>query len=96
MKIIGIGQARKSSSRCKNKMLRQFGETSLVEIAVKRIANLTALDNAYFGAYDEKKGSLESVMKIYNQRNFFVPEFYGGINESECSLLLKNFFRDQR
>lgn len=54
MKIIGIGQARRNSSRCKNKMLRQFGETSLVEIAVKRLANLSALDNAYFGAYDDE------------------------------------------
>ena len=33
MKIIGIGQARKYSGRCKNKMLRPFGNTSLVEIA---------------------------------------------------------------
>ncbi len=54
------------------------------------------IDKIYFGAYDEKKGSLESMMKIYNQRHFFVPEVYGGMNELECSLLLKNFFMDQR
>ena len=50
------------------------------------------IDKIYFGAYDEKKGSLESVMKIYNQHHFFVPEVYGGMNELESSLLLKNFF----
>ena len=46
----------------------------------------------YFGAYDEKNGAIESVMKIYNNKNFFVPEIYGGIKEIECSLLLSNFF----
>ena len=46
----------------------------------------------YFGAYDEKKGAIESVMNIYNNKNFFVPEIYGGIKEIECSLLLSNFF----
>ena len=46
----------------------------------------------YFGAYDERKGAIESVMNIYNNNNFFVPETYGGIKEVECSLLLKNFF----
>ena len=54
MKIIGIGQARKNSGRCKNKMLRPFGHTSLVELAIKRIANLTAFDKVYFGAYDNE------------------------------------------
>ena len=50
----------------------------------------------YFGAYDEQKGSLESLMKIYNQKGFFVPEVYGGINEIECKNLIKDFFQRQR
>ena len=50
----------------------------------------------YFGAYDEKKGSLESIMKVYNKKNFFLPEIYGGIYENKCSLLLKNFFKKKR
>ena len=50
----------------------------------------------YFGAYDEQKGSLESLMKIYNQKGFFVPEIYGGINEIECKNLIKDFFQRQR
>ena len=54
------------------------------------------IDKIYFGAYDEKKGSLESLMGIYKKKHFFVPEIYGGINESECSLLLKNFFKSKR
>ena len=54
------------------------------------------IDKVYFGAYDERKGSLESIMKIYNNKNIFVPEIYGGINEVVCSSLLKNFFQKKR
>ena len=54
------------------------------------------IDKIYFGAYDEKKGSLESIMKIYNTKNYFVPEVYGGINETECSRILKKFFQEKR
>ena len=56
----------------------------------------TRINRVYFGAYDEKKGSLESIMKIYNTKHYFVPEIYGGINELECSSILKNFFKDKR
>ena len=54
------------------------------------------IDKIYFGAYDEKKGSLDSIMKIYNTKNYFIPEIYGGINEIECSTILKKFFKKMR
>ena len=54
------------------------------------------IDRIYFGAYDEKKGSLDSIMKIYNNNRLYTPEIYGGINELECSLLLKKFFINKR
>tara|TARA_B100000953_G_C17773201_1_gene342989 strand:- start:6 stop:440 length:435 start_codon:yes stop_codon:yes gene_type:complete len=54
------------------------------------------IDRIYFGAYDEKKGSLESIMKIYNNKNYYVPEVYGGINEIESSKILKKFFQEKR
>ena len=54
------------------------------------------IERIYFGAYDQKKGSLESIMKIYNKKHYFVPEIYGGINEKECSNLLINFFKKKR
>ena len=60
---------------------------AISEVHIKRI---------YFGAYDEKKGSLESIMQIYNKKHYFVPEVYGGIREDICSLMLKNFFQFQR
>ena len=60
---------------------------AISEMHIKRI---------YFGAYDEKKGSLESIMHIYNNKNYFVPEVFGGIHEKECSKLIKDFFLTQR
>ena len=54
------------------------------------------IDRIYFGAYDEKKGSLESIMKVYNNKNYYVPEVYGGINEIESSKILKKFFQEKR
>ena len=54
------------------------------------------IDRIYFGAYDEKKGSLESIMKIYNNKNYYVPEVYGGINEIESSKILIKFFQEKR
>ena len=50
------------------------------------------INRIYFGAYDEKKGAIESGVRIFNNSNYFVPEIYGGIKEQECSLLLKNYF----
>jgi len=58
--------------------------------------SIVRINKVYFGAYDEKKGSLESIMKIYNTKNLFVPEFYGGINEQESSKLIKDFFKSKR
>jgi tRNA(adenine34) deaminase len=54
------------------------------------------IERIYFGAYDEKKGSLDSIMNIYNKKNYFTPEVYGGINEKKCSSLLKKFFQKIR
>ena len=50
----------------------------------------------YFGAYDEKKGAIENGIRIFNNKNYFKPEIYGGVNENECSLILENFFSSKR
>lgn len=60
---------------------------AISEVRIKRI---------YFGAFDEKKGSLESIMNIYSKKHYFIPEVYGGINEEECSSILKKFFKKKR
>ena len=54
MKIIAISQARLNSTRCKHKMIRPFDNTTLVEIAVKRLLELENFSGVYFGAYDNQ------------------------------------------
>ncbi len=51
----------------------------------------------YFGAYDKKAGAVENGICWFNQPNCnHRPEIYGGIAETECSMLLKEFFHAKR
>ena len=51
----------------------------------------------YFGAYDPKGGGVENGTRFFGQPNcHHAPEVFGGIAETECSALLKDFFRDLR
>jgi N-acylneuraminate cytidylyltransferase len=52
MKLIAVGQARLNSVRSKNKMLRPYANTTLVELAVKKLSCLENFDEVYFGAYE--------------------------------------------
>jgi tRNA(adenine34) deaminase len=86
---------------CKIRNSKYLTETSLF-ITLEPCAMCAAaisevhINNIYFGAYDEKKGSIDSIMKIYNQNHHYTPEIYGGIFENECSQILKNFFKNKR
>ena len=81
---------------CKLKNSRYLNNTSIF-ITLEPCAmcasaiSYARIDKLYFGAYDEKKGAVESAINFYNN-NDYVPEIYGGIKEIECSLLLKSFF----
>ncbi|MEC8201328.1 MAG: nucleoside deaminase, partial [Pseudomonadota bacterium] len=51
----------------------------------------------YFGAYDPKGGGVENGIRFFGQPTcHHAPEVFGGIAETECSDLLKDFFRDLR
>ena len=51
----------------------------------------------YFGAYDPKGGGVENGTRFFGQPTcHHAPEVFGGIAETECSALLKDFFRDRR
>jgi len=51
----------------------------------------------YFGAYDPKGGGVENGARFFGQPTcHHAPEVFGGIAETECSALLKEFFRDLR
>lgn len=54
------------------------------------------VEEIVFGAYDSVKGALGSVTNLYSFPFPNRPEVYGGINETECKNLLKDFFKDKR
>ena len=51
----------------------------------------------YFGAYDPKGGGVENGPRIFSQPTcHHRPEVYGGMAESECAGLLREFFQEKR
>jgi tRNA(adenine34) deaminase len=55
------------------------------------------LRRVYFGAYDPKGGGVDHGPKIFQQPTcHHQPEVYGGMNEQECAVLLKDFFKERR
>ena len=51
----------------------------------------------YFGAGDPKGGAVENGVRFFSAAIcHHRPEVYGGINESECAALLRDFFAARR
>ena len=51
----------------------------------------------YFGAADAKGGAVENGVRFFDSAScHHRPEVYGGIGESECAVLLKDFFQARR
>ncbi len=51
----------------------------------------------YFGAYDPKGGGVESGARIFQQPTcHHRPEVIGGLMETECAQILKDFFTARR
>jgi tRNA(adenine34) deaminase len=51
----------------------------------------------YFGAADEKGGAIEHGVRFFTQATcHHRPQVYGGINESDAAVLLKDFFAARR
>ena len=48
-----------------------------------------------FGAYDPKSGGIEHGPQIF-KHSHFQPQIIGGVLESQCAELLKNFFLKKR
>ena len=50
-----------------------------------------------FGAFDPKTGVCGSSIKLHRQNCFnHTPEITGGVLEKDCSLILKDFFKERR
>ena len=54
------------------------------------------IDDLFFGAYDLKSGSVESVQKMFELPYNYRPQVTGGIMEKDCSDILSLFFRNLR
>jgi len=55
------------------------------------------LRRLYFGAYDPKGGGVDHGPRIFQQPTcHHRPEVVGGLDESRCGALLKDFFRERR
>jgi tRNA(adenine34) deaminase len=51
----------------------------------------------YFGAADPKGGAVENGVRFFSSATcHHRPDVYGGINESECAVLLRDFFAVRR
>lgn len=58
---------------------------------------LSRLKKVYFGATDPKAGAVVSVERLLDEKKYnHQVQYEGGILEEECSLLLKDFFRNLR
>ena len=53
-------------------------------------------EKMYFGAYDFKSGSAESVQRMFELPYNYRPEVIGGMMEEECSAILTEFFKELR
>lgn len=53
------------------------------------------ISKVYFGAYDTKGGAVENGPKVF-QYTCHKPEIYGGFQEKESALILKDFFKTKR
>jgi tRNA(adenine34) deaminase len=59
--------------------------------------SLAKVKSLYFGAYDIKGGGVYHGPRIFeNCSNAYKPKIYGGIKESDCANLLKEFFKSRR
>ncbi len=59
--------------------------------------SMARIRRLYFGAYDPKGGGVENGPRFFGQPTcHHAPDVYGGIAESECGQLLKEFFRELR
>ena len=60
-------------------------------------ASLARIEKIVFGAYDPKGGGIEHGARFYTQSTcHHIPEVVGGVEETVCSKLLKEFFAEKR
>lgn len=57
----------------------------------------TRVSTLVFGAYDQKSGACGSAFNLFTDKRIYpLPEVIGGIEEEECTRILKDFFDNER
>lgn len=54
------------------------------------------IDDVYFGAFDKKSGSVESVQRMFELPYNHKPKVCGGIRQDDCAGVLSAFFKKLR
>ena len=54
------------------------------------------LGKLYYGAKEPQSGSCGSVINLFMERYGHSPKIVGGVCESECAAILREFFTDKR
>ncbi len=54
------------------------------------------IDEVVFGAYDKKAGAFGSLYNLSEGKLNHIPKVTGGVLENECSLILKEYFKEKR
>ena len=84
---------------CKNLNLKKLNELSIyVTLEPCKMCEYAiyqaGIKKIFFGAYSEKNTFLHKKINYHYEKDGY--QFYGGIEEEECSELLTNFFRKLR
>jgi len=91
MKYIALGNGRLSSTRLKNKLLLPYAETSLAEIAIKKISNLKNFDNIYYAVNDNQ---LIDLCKKYLSNSSIIIRDKHSSNANSPITLIHNYLKD--
>jgi len=86
--IAAIAHARKTSTRCPNKHLRPFGDTTLIDIALDNLSKLD-VDEKYLAVYDQelKDKVIDGVKILHREYDSVAP---GNCHHSIMYRHLKN------
>ena len=93
--ILAIKQAEKKLGTKRLRNCTMFATLEPCPMCAGAIIN-SRIKNVYFGAFDMKNGAVVSKARLFDTDFTHKPNFEGGVLESECSVILTDFFKRLR